>query len=108
MRRRLSEYYADEGRDDAVRLDLPRGSDSVVSTYAVPPVAETVGEKAAAPATTAVDHAPVRKRSGWRRIRTAVVVAAVIVGGAIIVSQQREVACPWKRPAAMKKTWRAP
>ena len=32
MRRRLTEYYADEGRDDPVRLELPRGSYSVVST----------------------------------------------------------------------------
>ena len=33
LRRRLIEYYADEGRDDPVRLELPRGSYSVVSTY---------------------------------------------------------------------------
>ena len=36
LRRRLIEYYADEGRADPVRLDLPRGSYSVVSTYHVP------------------------------------------------------------------------
>jgi adenylate cyclase len=91
LRRRLIEYYADEGRNDPVRLELPRGSYSVVSTYAAPPIAETA-EAAAAPAETPVEQPPARPRSGWRRIRTAVVVAAVIVGGAIIVSQQREVA----------------
>ena len=32
LRRRLIEYYSDEGRDDPVRLDLPRGSYFVVSS----------------------------------------------------------------------------
>ena len=91
LRRRLIEYYADEGRDDSVRVDLPRGSYSVVSTYTQPPVAEAA-EKGAAPAATPVENTAARNRSRWRRIRTVALVAAVVVGVAVIVSQQREVA----------------
>ena len=81
LRRRLIEYYAGEGRDDPVRLDLPRGSYSVVSTYTQPPLAETV-ENGAPPAETPVEHtAAVRDRSRWRRIRTVAFVGAVIAVG---------------------------
>jgi adenylate cyclase len=94
LRRRLIEYYADEGRDDPVRLELPRGSYSVVSTYrgsaataAAPEVTEPTP-----PAEPGVTSASARNRSRWRRIRTVVVVAALLAAVAVIVSQRREVA----------------
>ncbi len=95
LRRRLIEYYADEGRDDPVRLDLPRGSYFVVSTYHGSAVAAAAAASEAAdptPAEPAAENASARNRSRWRRIRTLVVAAALLAGVAVIVSQRREVA----------------
>ncbi len=92
LRRRLIEYYSGEGRDDPVRLELPRGSYSVVSSYrgsAARPVAAARDVTAPAPA---VVTASARNHSRWRRIRTVVVAAALLAGVAVIVSQRREVA----------------
>ena len=73
LRRRLIEYYADEGRDDPVRLELPRGRYYVVSTYHAPapadaPAAAEVPDMA--PGEAPVANAAARNRSRWRRIRT--------------------------------------
>jgi adenylate cyclase len=98
LRRRMIEYYADEGRDDPVRLELPRGRYYVVSTYHVPlaadaqAAAEMPDAPAAAPAEAPAANAAARNRSRWRRIRTFFVVAAILAGVAVIVSQRREVA----------------
>ena len=94
LRRRLIEYYADEGRDDPVRLELPRGSYSVVSTYHAPRTAdaEVATEARSRAAETPAASAAARNRSRWRRIRTVAVVAAIIAGVAVIVWQRGEVA----------------
>jgi len=80
LRRRLIEYYAEEGRDDPVRLELPRGSYSVVSTYQ----AAKAGEAEAAavlmgptPEPAAREAAAARSRRKWRRLRAVAVVAAL-------------------------------
>jgi adenylate cyclase len=94
LRRRLIEYYADEGRDDPVRIDLPRGSYSVVSTLSSARSQDV--PVASAPAQgephTVSDAAENRRR--WRRIRSVVVAAVMLVGAAVIVFQQREAAPP--------------
>ena len=95
LRRRLIEYYADEGRDDPVRLELPRGGYSVVSTYhgsAAAAAVDAAAAAGAAPAARAVVNPAVRNRSRWRRLRTVIVAAALLAGAAVIVSQRREVA----------------
>jgi adenylate cyclase len=95
LRRRLIEYYADEGRDDPVRVDLPRGSYSVVSAYHGPtatPAAPAVEPPGPTPAETPGANASARNRSRWRRIRTVAVIAALLAGVAVIMSQRREVA----------------
>jgi TolB-like protein len=88
LRRRLIEYYADEGRDDPIRLELPRGSYSVVATYSGP------GEDVAVPSAvdTPVENAAARNRRRWRRVRSTVVVGILAAGAAVILIQQREVA----------------
>jgi adenylate cyclase len=94
LRRRLIEYYADEGRDDPVRLDLPRGSYFVVSTYHGATAAPAAAEPEAAdltPAETPAASAAARNRSRWRRIRTVVVVGALLAGVAVIAWQRGEV-----------------
>ncbi len=92
LRRRLIEYYADEGRDDPVRLELPRGSYFVVSSYHGSAAAAAPEAAGAAPVEPAAENASARNRSRWRRIRTVVVAAALLAGVAVIVSQRREVA----------------
>jgi adenylate cyclase len=96
LRRRLIEYYADEGRDDPVRIDLPRGSYSVVSAFANTDDTPNPGDALAEPPQTerpaASDAAENRRR--WRRIRSVVVAAVVLAGVAVIVFQRREVVPP--------------
>ena len=98
LRRRLIEYYADEGRDDPVRLDLPRGSYFVVSTYHGATTAPAAPAAVAAeaphltPEETLGASAAARNRSRWRRIRTVVVVGALLAGVAVIAWQRGEVA----------------
>ncbi len=94
LRRRLIEYYADEGRDDPVRLDLPRGRYFVVSTYhgaTAAPAAAAAEAPDPPPAETLVASAAARNRSRWRRIRTVVVVGALLAGVAVIAWQRGEV-----------------
>ena len=94
LRRRLIEYYADEGRADPVRIDLPRGSYSIVSAFSS---ANSQDAPATLPDAPAEVQRPVtsdaaQNRRRWRRIRSAVVAAVVLVGVAVIVFQRREVA----------------
>jgi adenylate cyclase len=87
LRRRLTEYYADEGRNDSVRIELPRGSYNVTSSYH-PPAAEVL--LGPMPESAPVDNEAARNRRRWRRIRS-VLIAAVLLGGlAVILLQQLE------------------
>jgi len=94
LRRRLIEYYADEGRADPVRLELPRGSYSVVSTYHVP---KSEAESAAVllgpmPATPTAGNGAARNRRRWRRLRAAAVVAVIAAAVTAILFQRGEIA----------------
>ncbi|HXS81035.1 MAG TPA: hypothetical protein VN818_12145 [Gammaproteobacteria bacterium] len=104
LRRRLIEYYADEGRADPVRLDLPRGSYSVVSTYHVPQ--SSAAESAAVllgpmPATSTAGNGAARNRRRWRRFRAAAVVAVIAASVTAILFQRGEIApSPHEIPGA--------
>jgi TolB-like protein len=89
LRRRLIEYYATEGQDDAVRIELPRGAYAVVWTYARR--ADPNGTLVAAPAADAVPAAHIRSRRRRRRIRALLLAGVILIAFAIIVLQQREV-----------------
>jgi adenylate cyclase len=97
LRRRLIEYYADEGSGDPVRLELPRGSYSVVSSYHVPkssepePAAVLLGPM---PAPTSAESAAARTRRRWRRIRTAAVVAVVAASVTVFLLRPGEISAP--------------
>ncbi len=94
LRRRLIEYYADEGRDDPVRLDLPRGAYFVVSAYhgaTAAPAAALAETPHLTPAEAAGASAAARNRSRWRRVRTVAVVGALLAGVAVIAWQRGEV-----------------
>ncbi|HEX7238312.1 MAG TPA: hypothetical protein VF405_15195 [Gammaproteobacteria bacterium] len=111
LRRRLIEYYAEEGRDDPVRLELPRGSYSVVTAYQAPkerdvaaatlllgptPVVES-GEKAAA-----------KNRRRWRRLRASALVAAVAASVTVVLLQRGEIATVEHDSAAQALAFRPP
>jgi adenylate cyclase len=101
LRRRLIEYYADEGRDDPVRIELPRGSYAVVTKYhassQAADVAGATGEPASIPAQAASENDTARARRLWRRFRTVVLAAAVVVGAVAIFWRPRGVAPPPER-----------
>jgi adenylate cyclase len=87
LRRRLTEYYADEGRNDSVRIELPRGSYNVTASYH-PPAAEVL--LGPMPESTPADNEAARNRRRWRRIRS-VLIAVVLLGGlAVVLLQQLE------------------
>jgi adenylate cyclase len=95
LRRRLIEYYADEGRDDPVRLELPRGSYAVVSSYQ----AAKAGEAEAAgvlmgptPTATRREAAAARKRRKWRRLRAVAAAAAIAAAATVFLFRGGEVA----------------
>jgi adenylate cyclase len=88
LRRRLIEYYATEGQDDLVRIELPRGGYSVAWTYA--PRSDRNDAPAGVSAMGAPAAAQTRSRRRWRRIRTLIFASVVLIAFAIIVLQQRE------------------
>jgi adenylate cyclase len=94
LRRRLIEYYADEGRDDPVRIDLPRGSYSVACAYQVRAASEAPGARALLGPLPHEKHAAeneaARNRRRWRRTRSVLVAAIILAGLAIIGVQQFE------------------
>ena len=95
LRRRLIEYYADEGRDDPVRLELPRGSYSVVSAYTArtAPVTNAAADILLGPMPTEQPdgNESARNRRRWRRIRSVLVASVILAGLGVIVLQQFEV-----------------
>ena len=111
LRRRLIEYYAEEGRDDPVRLDLPRGSYSVVSAYQVPkardaePAAVLLGP---APVVTPADTRAVRNRRRWRRFRAVALAAAIAAGVTIVLFQRGEIEKVEHDSAAQQLAFRPP
>ena len=95
LRRRLIEYYADEGRHDPVRLELPRGSYSVVATYhpATPAAPAAVVRLEPTPGERRAENDAARNRRRWRRIRS-VLVASVILAGLGVKKQQASTPAP--------------
>ena len=87
LRRRLTEYYADEGRNDPVRIELPRGSYNAASSYHPPPAEVLLGPM---PPSAAADTDVVRNRRRWRRIRSILIAVVLLAGLGVVVLQQLE------------------
>jgi adenylate cyclase len=94
LRRRLIEYYADEGRHDPVRLELPRGSYSVVASHKTAKPAEAEGAAVATepPAATPLEAAASRKRRKWRKLRAVAAVAVIAAAVTAFLFRGGEVA----------------
>lgn len=94
LRRRLVEYYADEGAANPVRIELPRGSYSIVSAYSEPKMAASAAAADSLPTAELGPpppaHVAARNRKRWRRIRSLVVVAVLSAGAAVILFQPHE------------------
>jgi len=86
LRRRLLEYYGGEGKDDALRIDLPRGSYGIVAAYAAPAEAEPPASAAAEPTAERVAEVASPRRR-WRRWR-AILVTIVILAALTVVALQ--------------------
>lgn len=95
LRRRLIEYYVDEGRDNPVRLELPRGSYSVVGTYTArnAPTTPAAADILLGPMPTErpAENEAASNRRRWRRIRSVLVATVILAGLGVIVFQQSEV-----------------
>jgi len=90
LRRRLIEYYATEGQQDPVRIELPRGSYAVVWSYAKQADGRGSAPSAAADGAVPVAQPSVRNRRRRRRIRALLVATVILVGFGVIVWQERE------------------
>lgn len=94
LRRRLTEYYADEGRDDPVRIELPRGRYFAACSYhsrdgaTQPSAAVLLGPM---PAEVSDEPESARNRRLWRRVRAVLVVAVLLAGFTVVVLQQFDV-----------------
>jgi adenylate cyclase len=88
LRRRLTEYYADEGRNDSVRIELPRGSYNILASYYPPPAEVLLGPM---PQTSSEQSKAASNRRRWRRVRTVLIAAVVLAGLGAIILQQLEV-----------------
>src|SRR5690242_20338388 len=95
LRQRLTEYYAGEGAEERVRLELPRGGYALKATFASPPAAS--GAAAPAPA--------LRQRNSvallWSRVRIAAVAAAALLVSVSTVPQRQ---MPVAEPSAAAST----
>ena len=96
LRRRLTEYYADEGRDDPVRIELPRGRYFVTCSYqsrdaSTQPSAAVLLDPMPSEVPGEPESSRNRRRRRWRRIRALLVVAVLLAGFTVIVLQQFEV-----------------
>jgi adenylate cyclase len=111
LRRRLIEYYADEGRDDPIRLELPRGSYSVVATHKIakPTEAAAAALTTEVPARAPLD-ATARKRRKWRRLRAVAAVAVIAAAVTAFFFRGGEVANEEHQtpPAAIALAFRPP
>jgi adenylate cyclase len=86
LRRRLADYYAEEGSTDPVRIDLPRGSYCVTSTYHPPPAEVSQGPMPSVPD----ERNSARNRRRWRRVRSVLIAAVVLAGLGVVTLQQLE------------------
>ncbi len=89
LRSKLTEYYAAEGRDDAVILSLPKGGYAPFIKLAERPAAVTGaraanGAAAAATSTVPSEHAPRRSQSSRRRWALAALLAAGTAAAAVV------------------------
>ena len=97
LRRRLAEYYAGEGRNDQLRVDLPRGGYAVVWSYlqvAEPPARLASAPGPASPAAAPGAAPPKRRR---RRLRAWVIAALLVALSALVVVQQLRLSTPGDR-----------
>src|SRR5690242_9523143 len=82
LRQRLTEYYAGEGAQERVRLELPRGGYVLKATFASPP----------APSRDAAAPASRQRNSGalsWSGVRIAAVAAAALLVSVSTVPQRQ-------------------
>src|SRR5688500_14719994 len=83
LRRRLVEYYASEGAGDPVRIDLPRGSYAIESSFLEP--VPDVGLASAAPLPAVERPAAV---VAWRPVAAVLAVLLFVAGG--VIAWQRD------------------
>ncbi len=96
LRQRLTEYYADEGAADDVRLDLPRGGYAVKATYATSePTPAAVSEASPVePSRAAAGAVNVQARTAWAvaALLTVVAIGLATVQWQASVAEQPAVA----------------
>jgi adenylate cyclase len=102
LRRRLIEYYAEEGRGNPVRIELPRGGYTVAYSYRVRnggASAVLLGPMPPGVPAESAESDAARNRRAWRRLRAALVAAVILAGLGVIVLQQVEVSRLARVPA---------
>ena len=101
LRKRLARYYQDEGANDAVRMDLPKGQFAVrfLTSEQEPPAPETRGKGLNPP--PAADSS-----TGWRRLSFALAAAVVALGGYLTLGSGPVASTPSELTPEMRQFWR--
>jgi hypothetical protein len=102
LRKRIEDYFANDGADEPLVFEIPRGSYMPVFRYRHPQVEEVAPVVAAAPPVVVEVAAPVEAVSTaaerwwmpWAWGATAVVVAALAIGCAVLWVQNQELQKP--------------
>ncbi|WP_263378133.1 hypothetical protein [Granulicella paludicola] len=100
LRKRIEDYFTNDGADEPLVFEIPRGSYMPVFRYRHPQVEEAVAAApvvGAATEVTVVPASPAIATSGWMRWAwgaTAVVVAALAIGCAVLWVENQELQKP--------------
>ena len=87
LRKKLDEYYAGEGRDSSVRLDIPRGTYTLRFVPNVPAVVEPETVKPLVPEPPPVPATPKVARSGWIAFVAGFTLATILLAGAYWITR---------------------
>jgi len=87
LRRRIADYFEHEGRDELLRLEIPRGGYLPVFTAHVP----AAGQQADASLSAGAREEAVPSAAWWLRRRTLLFAAACVLCGVVVLAASRPV-----------------
>ena len=103
LRSRLHEYYAEDGKDDPLIIDVPKGGYRATFTRrpVAAPAIDGTGLPSATPFSVPAPHAASRKRGVWIAAACIFFLIALIGGGVVLRQRHRAHTPAMRTPIAM-------